>query len=357
ALGMVAVPTGSAGLPTITSVFNQNGGTVKAATVVFGSNGATLGSNSPTFASTYNLAGGTLAAASVTAGSGTFNASSNRRINWSGGVITNFDADTDLAFTGRTGAGGAITLALSGSDTKTFAPEAGRQITVGANTVISGSGSLTVNGAGAVVLGGSASYSGATTVTNGSLLVDTVLPNTSGVTVASGGILGGSGTIAGAVSVLGAVSPGPAGGLGTLTIGALTLDNASATLLGISGTNPGADYDAINVTQASALTYGGDLTLAFANIFGDDTSFGLFGVNGTPSGSYASVMASGSYGPLTFTRADGVWTAAAGNGQTLAFTESTGMLSIIPEPTMVVSGVMTMGLVAVLGLRGRRRSS
>jgi hypothetical protein len=63
ALGVLS--SGSTGTPSISSVFNQNGGLVKASTVVFGSNGATIGSNSPTFASTYNLAGGTFAAASI----------------------------------------------------------------------------------------------------------------------------------------------------------------------------------------------------------------------------------------------------------------------------------------------------
>jgi hypothetical protein len=90
-------------------------------------------------------------------------------------------------------------------------------------------------------------------------------------------------------------------------------------------------------------------------VFADNTSFGLFGINGTPSGSYASVTASGSYGLLTFSNAGGVWTASAGNGQTLTFTESTGTLSIIPEPTLVLSGVMTAGLAGLL--IARRRTS
>jgi hypothetical protein len=49
----------------------------------------------------------------------------------------------------------------------------------------------------------------------------------------------------------------------------------------------------------------------------------------------------------------GVWTASASGGQTLTFTESTGTLSIIPEPTMVLSGVMTLGMAALLGARRR----
>ncbi len=353
ALGVLS--SGSTGTPSISSVFNQNGGLVKASTVVFGSNGATIGSNSPTFASTYNLAGGTFAAASIGAGSGTFNTSSNRRIAWTGGVIQNYDSLTDLMITGTSGAGGSLTLALSGAGPRTFAPSAGRRITVGSNTVISGTGGFIVDGPGTVVLTGSTSYSGATAVSSGSLLVDALLPNTSGVSVTAGATLGGSGTISSAVSMAGTLEPGAVSGFGTLTIGSLSLAGSSSTLLGIGGTSRGVSYDAIDVSQASALTYGGSLSLSFADTFADNTSFGLFGINGTPSGSYASVTASGSYGLLTFTNSGGVWSASASNGQTLTLAESTGTLSIVPEPTLVLSGVMTAGLAALV--MARRRTS
>ena len=355
ALGVVAVSSGSTGTPSISSVFNQNGGLVKASTVVFGSNGATLGTNSPTFASTYNLTGGTFAAASIGVGSGTFNTSSNRRIAWTGGTIQNYDSLTDLAITGTSGAGGSLTLALSGAGPRTFAPSAGRRITVGSNTVISGTGGFIVDGPGTVVLTGSTSYSGATAVNSGSLLVDAFLPNTSGVTVAAGAALGGSGTISSLVSMAGTLEPGAVGGFGTLTLGSLSLAGSSSTLLAIGGTSRGVSYDAIDVSQASALTYGGSLSLSFADTFADNTSFGLFGINGTPSGSYASVTASGSYGLLTFTNAGGVWSASASNGQTLTLAESTGMLLIVPEPTLVLSGVMTASLAALV--MARRRTS
>ena len=353
-LGVVTVQSGSMGTPTITSVFNQNGGLVKASTVVFGSNGATLGTNSPTFASTYNLAGGTFAAASIGAGSGTFNTSSNRRIAWTGGTIQNYDSLTDLAITGTSGAGGALTLALSGAGPQTFAPSAGRRITVGSNTVISGNGGFIVDGPGTVVLTGSATYSGATAVNSGSLLVETFLPNTSGVTVAAGATLGGSGSISGPVSMAGSVSPGASGGFGTLSFSSLSLTGSSTTLLGIGGTGRGATYDAIDVSQSGGLSYGGDLSLSFSDVFGDGTSFGLFGFTGSPSGSYASVTASGSYGALTFSNSGGVWTAAATNGQTFTFTEATGSLVIVPEPASVVLAGIGASLAALIALRRRR---
>jgi autotransporter-associated beta strand protein len=351
ALGVVATSSGSTGTPTISSVFSQSGGIVTASTVVFGSNGATSGANSPTFASTYNLAGGTFAAAVIAVGSGTFNTASNRQVAWTGGVIQNYDPLTDLVITGTSGAGGGLTLALSGAGPQTFVPSAGRRITVGSDTMISGVGGFAVDGPGTVVLTGSTTYSGATAVNAGSLLVDTLLPNTSGISVASGATLGGSGTIAGAVSTAGTVSPGAVGGFGTLTVGSLGLLGSSSTLLALGGTARGTSYDAIDVNQASALTYGGGLSLSFTDVFADNTVFGLFGINGTPSGSYATVTATGSYGLLTFANTGGVWTAGAGNGQTLTFTESTGTLVIVPEPTVVLSGLATAGLAALVMAR------
>lgn len=354
-LGVVTVVSGSTGTPTITSGFNQNGGLVKASTVVFGSNGATLGTNSPTFASTYNLAGGTFAAASIGAGSGTFNASSNRRIAWTGGTIQNYDSLTDLAITGTSGAGGALTLALSGAGPQAFAPSAGRRITVGSNTVISGTGGFAVDGLGTVVLTGSTSYSGVTAVNSGSLLVDTFLSNSSSVTVAAGATLGGSGSISGPVTLAGTVSPGAESSFGLLTLGSLGLNGTATTLLGIGGTGRGATYDAIDVSQSAGLSYGGALSLSFSDVFGDGTSFGLFGFTGSPSGSYASVAASGSYGALTFSNSGGVWTAAATNGQTLTFTEATGSLVVVPEPASVVLAGIAASLAALVALRRRRR--
>ena len=174
------------------------------------------------------------------------------------------------------------------------------------------------------------------------------------MTVAAGATLGGSGSISGPVSMAGSVSPGASGGFGTLSFSSLSLTGSSSTLLGIGGTGRGATYDAIDVSQSAGLSYGGDLSLSFSDVFGDGTSFGLFGFTGSPSGSYASVTASGSYGALTFSNSGGVWTAAATNGQTFTFTEATGSLVIVPEPASVVLAGIGASLAALIALRRRR---
>lgn len=80
--------------------------------------------------------------------------------------------------------------------------------------VISGSGSLTQQGTGLLILPGQHSYTGPTTVQQGSLWVNGAI--SSDTTVAATGTLGGTGTIVGNVLNSGVVAPGHS--IGTLTI-------------------------------------------------------------------------------------------------------------------------------------------
>jgi autotransporter-associated beta strand protein len=350
-LGVVTVQSGSMGTPTISSVFNQNGGLVKASTVVFGSNGATLGTNSPTFASTYNLSSGTLAAASIGVGSGTFNTSSNRRIVWTGGVIQNYDSLTDLSITGTTGSGGSLTLALSGAGPQTFAPLAGRLITVGSNTVISGTGGFIVDGPGTVVLTGSATYSGATAVTAGMLFVNGALAN-GAVQVDAGATLGGSGVIGGTATIDGVLSPGTSPGV--LSVNAIVLGGASTSIFEIDGTTRGTQYDGLNITGGTGPTYGGTLSLVFGNAsaFGNTDVFNLFDFSGVPDGDFSSVASTGFYSGMWSVSGD-IWSLQSG-GQTLEFSQLTGDVSVVPEPTSLT--LLGVGVVAAVWARRRRRS-
>lgn len=151
------------GTPVLTSSFNQGGGTAKIQTLTFGVNGGTDLTN---FQSSYNLAGGTLRAQNVQAGGGTFATGSVRRIGWTGGTIANFDSSTDLTINGRgTASGEIITIAASTTTAKGFAVDAGRTITLGANTSLTaGAADVVVSktGAGTLVLGGVSSAFGGT---------------------------------------------------------------------------------------------------------------------------------------------------------------------------------------------------
>jgi fibronectin-binding autotransporter adhesin len=146
--------------------------------------------------------------------------------------------------------------------------------------VLSGTGASGVNktGAGTLVLSGTNSYTGATNVNQGTLLVNgNQSAATGAVTVASTATLGGTGTIGGAVTVQngGTVQPGTSPG--TLTLASGVSIAAGATMnwqhnagnaLGTPGADPG--YSTINLTGGSATidntpTTGSLLKLSFAS--------------------------------------------------------------------------------------------
>lgn len=190
---------------------------------------------------------------------------------------------------------------------------------------------LTKVGSGALTLTGSNTYTGPTTVSAGGLVANGVLGSGS-LSVAATAWLAGSGTVLGPVSMSGTISPGNSPGL--LTLKSLALGSTSTAVMEISGTSQGSTYDSILVNDTSGLSYGGGLQLSFGSTFPDNTSFDLFSFTGTPVATFASVTANGSYGALTFTKVAGVWTAQSG-GQTVSFTESTGDVLVVPEPSSV----------------------
>jgi autotransporter-associated beta strand protein len=146
---------------------------------------------------------------------------------------------------------------------------ANRTITVNANTLTLGGAigqdssarKLTKAGGGTLQLFGDSTYSGGTTITAGTLLVNNTTGSGAGsgiVTVNAAGTLGGNGIISGAVSVSGKISPGN-GSIGTLTLGtAPTLSGTAAMEINKSGATLTADKI---VLSSGALAYGGTLTV------------------------------------------------------------------------------------------------
>ena len=144
------------------------------------------------------------------------------------------------------------------------------------SAVISGSGSLALSGAGTVTLTASNTYSGATTISAGTLLLNGT-NGTSAITVNSGGTLSGKGKIGGAVTINsgGILSPGST--VGTLTIASNLTANAGTILnfaigttsdkvvvggnLNLSGTLNLTDSGGLGNGTYTLFTYGGSLVL------------------------------------------------------------------------------------------------
>jgi len=104
------------------------------------------------------------------------------------------------------------TLILTGTSTANNTLAA----TITNNNSATGAVSITKEGAGKWILTGSNTYTGATRVNAGTLIINGSTDAGSAVTVASGATLGGSGVINGTVTVNGSLAPGNS--LGTLTI-------------------------------------------------------------------------------------------------------------------------------------------
>ena len=216
---------------------------------------------------------------------------------------------------------------------------------------ISGAGSVIVNGTATVYLNGANTYSGTTTVQSG--------------------VLGGNGTIAGAVTVQNGafLTPGSAANTtGALGVGSLQLDSGATAAMTISGTAVGL-YD--QVVALGNVNYGGNLTIDFTT--GGFANFDVWQLfsQGSFSGNFSSITATGSYGSLTFNDlGTGEWQATGGSlgeGQSLSFyVDNThaigdrykaGQLVVVPEPSTIVFAGIGLFVMGWRRLAKRRRAA
>lgn len=227
---------------------------------------------------------------------------------------------------------------------------------------ISGVGGITlvshVNGQDSAkyTMTGTNTYTGATTVGNGSgdaLGKMTLIINgdnsaaTGTVTVTNGSTLGGSGIIGGATTIQsgGTLTAGNSPGVLTFNDD-LTLDSGSTTIMEITGTTRGTEYDGIDVS--GLLTYGGGLTIT------SDTEiaygvYDLFGINGTESGDFSTVTLAGlAYNEDALVQSGDLWTATIGS-KTYSFSQLTGDLTVIPEPATyaLLGGLLVLSAAAL----------
>lgn len=215
-----------------------------------------------------------------------------------------------------------------------------------------GAVSLTKQDAGKWIITGNNTYTGATTINGGSLIVSGSIAAASAVAVNSGGTLGGSGTIGGSVTVSSGGFLAPGNSPGVLTVGSLTLNSGSTTAIEIAGAAVrGTDFDGINVTAESGLTYGGTLNLSFTGTLSEGALLDLFSFTGAAGGAFESIVSTGAY-TGTWTENAGLWS-FAGNDQLLTFSQATGDLAVgaIPEPSTYA---MLGGMIALSLACGRR---
>jgi autotransporter-associated beta strand protein len=151
--------------------------------------------------------------------------------------------------------------------------------------LIRGNGTLTKEGTGLLLLGSRTnSYSGATTVAGGILLVDAYQP-WSDVTVSAQGILGGKGTVGDLTLSGGRLAPGSSPGL--FTCSNVSFSSSSKFDVELNGTTAGSGYDQLRVRGTvglgnSSLNVAVGFTPAVGNSFiiinndGTDPVVGMF---------------------------------------------------------------------------------
>jgi autotransporter-associated beta strand protein len=299
-----------------------NGGLVKsgAGTWVIGYSQSNAGTHDSTYAGDTVINGGTLQVratglgAAIPSGSG------------KGNVVVNSPGILDLNTRSVTinGLSGNGTVGTSAAGAASFTVGANDQTSSYSGVIQDGAGAvvLTKTGAGTLTLGGTNTYTGITTVSNGALIVNGSLAPGSAVTVLAGAALGGMGTVSGPVTLNGSLSPGS--GVGTLSMGAATWNGGASYLCEVNGTN-GSACDLVNMSGAltSAATPGNPFTIRLASLTSSNTAGPVSGFD--PSRSYAWTVATAGGGMNGFNPASFIVNTSAFSN---AFTGSFGVTNV-----------------------------
>jgi len=203
--------------------------------------------------------------------------------------------------------------------------------------------SLTKTGAGTFIMAsGTSNYTGTTTVSAGSLLIESdATLSSSNVTVASGATFGGLGTVGGSVTVNGTLSPGFTANLESNNVGAqvgvltisnsLTMSAGSILDLGISASG----YDSI--AGVTDLSLGGVIKVSFLD------GYVPFGGNVYKIIDWSGLVVDNGYS-FDFS---GAQLSAGQYWDTSSFLTN-GTITAVPEPSAVTLLLFSVGAVLVL---------
>ena len=233
---------------------------------------------------TLNAGGGALSPAAGTAltMTGAIGGTGGLTVNGPGTVIL---AGTNTYTGGTTVSGGILsgtTSSLQGNITNNATVQFNQATSGTYSGVISGTGSVAIQGGGTVTFSGANTYTGATTVSGGTLVVNGSLA--SSVTLGSGGLLGGSGTIGGLVSNGATLAPGNS--IGTLTV------NGNFSQIGgtyVVEANAQGQSDRINVSGTATISGATVQVVAAAGNYGTSTTYTILNATGGVSGTYSGV--------------------------------------------------------------------
>ncbi|WNJ93546.1 autotransporter domain-containing protein [Bosea sp. 685] len=195
---------------------------------------------------------------------------------------------------------------------------AGFVATIGSSLV--GAGGLDKTDLGQLVLTAANTYTGATTISAGTLVANGSVA--SAVTINAGGVLGGSGSV-GALTVNGILSPGNSPGTitvnGNLSFGATGIYVAEVQ---------GSVSDRVNVTGTASLA-GTVRLVPLGGVYAFNSPYTLLSAAGGRSGSFGTVDTTGSFG--------------VGVTPTVSYTATDVLLTLSPAPLSPAVAVTTLG--------------
>ena len=191
-------------------------------------------------------------------------------------------------------AGGAV-LALAGFNQTIGSLSGAGTVTLGSATLttgndntsttfsgaLSGTGGLSKIGNGVLTLSGNSSFTGATTVNGGGLVVDGSLA--SAVTI-NAGTLGGGGSVGGLVANGGVLAPGNS--IGTFSVNGNFAQNGGVYQVEVNAAGQG---DRINVTGTATLNGGSVQVLAQGGTYARNTTYTILSATGGLRGAWSGV--------------------------------------------------------------------